>query len=224
MSNPALLHLLQLASATLPVGAFSYSEGIETLVQQNILSKGDRLQDWIEQELTYGTIRLEGAVLLRVYDAVGQGDLARLAYWNHWLSALRETAELREQSWGMGRSLVRLLEAIAPDMIPFLSAAETPCNFAVAFGVAAAHWHIPPDDALRGYLHSWASNLISAGVKLIPLGQTQGQAMLLSLNAAIDRAQETIIHLPDTELKSCGWGLAIASMTHETLYSRLFRS
>jgi urease accessory protein len=222
--SQALLRLLQLSSAALPVGAFSYSEGLETLVQQERITTVDDLRHWLTQELTYGAIALEAAMLVRAYNAAAQHDWETLARWNHWLSAVRETAELREQSWTMGRALVRLLVAIAPDIEPTIAACETPCNFAIAFGVAAAHWQIPKDEALLGYFHSWAGNLINAGVKLIPLGQTPGQALLLSLYPLMDEAQQRILSTPDDQLKTCGWGLAIASMEHETLYSRLFRS
>jgi urease accessory protein len=220
--SQTLLRLLQLSSAALPVGAFSYSEGLETLVQQDRITTVDDLHHWLTQELTYGAIALDGAVLVRAYDAAAQNDWDTVAYWNYWLSAVRETAELREQSWQMGRALVRLLVAIAPEMKPALAAA--PCNFAIAFAVAAAHWQISSHETLLGYLHSWVSNLINAGVKLVPLGQTQGQALLLSLYPLLDATHQRILSTPDDELKTCGWGLAIASMTHETLYSRLFRS
>lgn len=224
LNSQSLLRLLQLSSAALPVGAFSYSEGLETLVQQDRITTVDDLHHWLTQELTYGAIALEGAMLVRAYAAADQKDWDTLARWNHWLSAVRETAELREQSWQMGRALVRLLVSIAPEIEPAIAASGTPCNFAIAFGIAAAHWHIPNDEALLGYLHSWASNLINAGVKLVPLGQTQGQALLLSLYPLLDETQQRILSTPDHELKTCGWGLAIASMAHETLYSRLFRS
>jgi urease accessory protein len=221
-SPQALLHLLHLASATLPVGAFSYSEGLETLVQAGQITTVEQLHHWLLQDLTYGAVRLEGLALRRAYQATQDQVWDDLAQANDWLSAVRETEELRQQSWMMGRSLARLLQAIAPEMERAIAAAGSPCNFAVAVGLAAAQWQIPLESALLGYLHSWASNLINAGVKLIPLGQTQGQALLLSLYPHLEAIPGQLIQTP--EAKSCGWGLAIASMTHETLYSRLFRS
>ena len=99
-----------------------------------------------------------------------------------------------------------------------------PCNYAIAFGIAAACWQIPLFEATLGYLHSWASNLITAGVKLIPLGQTVGQQLLLNLHPHLGSAAEEILILEDDALCSCGWGRALASMAHETQYTRLFRS
>ncbi|MBE9077500.1 urease accessory protein UreF [Romeria aff. gracilis LEGE 07310] len=220
----ALLQLLQLVSPALPVGAFSYSEGLETLTQSDLLQTPAALEDWLLQELRYGAIRLEAAVVGRVHRAFLEDDLAQLAEWNHWLSAVREGAEIRQQSWQMGRSLVRLLNALYPELQPALTACEQPCNFAVAFGLAAAHCRIPVELSLLGYLQSWATNLITAAVKLVPLGQTEGQVTLLRLQDEFAIAADTILSLSDDRLFTSGWGAALASMQHETLYSRLFRS
>lgn len=232
-SDLALLRLLQLASATLPVGAYSYSEGLEFLVDQSGLSSATLLQDWVVQELRHGTIRMEAAIMLRAYQATLGKDLDTLISWNDWWSAARETEELRQQSWQMGRSLLRLLVELEDPMLVLdtaqgqpmqLALLDQPCNFAIVMGLAAALWHIPAHSALLGYLHSWATNLVGAGIKLIPLGQTAGQQILLALQPEIMGAVQAIQTLSDEDLESCGWGLALASMGHETLYSRLFRS
>lgn len=108
-TSHALLCLLQLASPALPVGAYSYSEGLETLVNTGTIGNEQSLKHWLEQELRYGAIRLEAAVMVRAYQSAQLDDTQALGYWNNWLSALRETEELRQQSWQMGRSLIRLL-------------------------------------------------------------------------------------------------------------------
>jgi urease accessory protein len=218
------LYLLQLASSALPVGAYSYSEGIETLVSLGVMTQPPILKHWLEQELNYGAIRLEAAVMLRGYRNVVAGDLDDLIYWNAWLSAAKETQELRSQSWQMGRSLIRLLLELQPQVRVSAEAVGNPCNYAIAFGIAAAHWQIAEPIALLGYLHSWASNLINAAVKLIPLGQTAGQQVLVELYGSMTQAANNILNLEDDALCSCGWGLALASMAHETQYTRLFRS
>lgn len=220
----ALLRLLQLASPALPVGAYSYSEGLETLVQADRLPTAEALTDWLTQDLQVGAIRVEAAIMVRVYHAVALADVTPLAAWNDWLSAFRETEELREQSWQMGRSLSRLLLELDPSLSTSIHACGDRCNFAIAFAIAAAHWQIDCRSALLGYLQSWTVTLVSAGVKLIPLGQTQGQKMLLGLDPAITAAVDQALTLTDDALDVCGWGVAIASMGHETLYSRLFRS
>ena len=224
MNDLALLSLLQLTNSALPVGAYSYSEGLETLVDSGKIKDDQSLKHWLEQELHFGAIRLEAAVMVRGYRAAKLGDLEGLSCWNAWVTAARETEELRQQSWQMGRALVRLLQQLQPQLVPMVTACGQPCNYAIAFALAATHWQISEKAAVLGYLHSWATNLISAGVKLIPLGQTAGQQLLLNLHPTTIRATEAILLLEDDDLSSCSWGLALASMAHETQYTRLFRS
>ncbi|MCT7970812.1 urease accessory protein UreF [Laspinema olomoucense] len=226
VTNSSLLSLLQLASPALPVGAYSYSEGLEMLVERGIINSAETLRNWIEQELQEGAIFLDGAVMVRALNAAQAGNLGKVQEWNHWSSATRETEELRQQSWQMGNALLRLLMSLGPveDRVEVRALGEEDCNFAVAFGMAASYWQIPPDVALLGYLHSWACNFIGAGVKLIPLGQTAGQQLLFNLQPNLVTAVQTILRVEDDELSSCTWGLSLASMQHETQYSRLFRS
>ncbi len=227
-SSQALLRLLQLASPVLPVGAFSYSEGLEALVHQQQITNTEQLLHWLGQELRHGAIRIDAALMLRCYRASQAKDWQQLMTWNQWINASRETEELRLQSEQMGRSLLRLLKKLKPTLsIPIETLAQLQaehCHFATAFGIAAAHWQILEAQALLGYLQSWATNLIAAAVKLIPLGQTMGQQLLFDLQHSLEKSAQTILLLQDDELETCGWGLSIASMTHETQYSRLFRS
>jgi len=224
ISPPSLLRLLQLASPALPVGAYTYSEGLETLVQGGKLTSAEDLESWLAGELQWGAIRLEAAVIAQAMKSLSQGDLSAVSRWNGWLSALRETVELREQSWQMGRSLQRLLQEIEPSLLPTLAAVGDPCNFAVAYGIAAQHWHIEPQAAVMGYLQSWATNLITSGVKLIPLGQTRGQRLIVQLGPVLEAVSLDVLTLEPEDFYACGWGVAIASMNHETLYTRLYRS
>jgi urease accessory protein len=215
-----LLFLLQLASPTLPVGAYSYSEGLETLVERGIIRNDTTLNDWLQRSLLQGSIRLETAIFLRAYRCFCQRDFIKLNYWDNWLSATRETAELRQQSWQMGRSLLKLLS----DLPPPIENLPEQANYVTAFAISAAHWQISEELAVLGYLQSWVSNLINAGVRLIPLGQTLGQSLLINLQPSLLTAVEDIINLSDQNLASWSWGLSFASMNHETQYSRLFRS
>jgi urease accessory protein len=231
MNNNELLNLLQLTSPSLPVGAYSYSEGLESLVEEGWITNAIQLEQWILESLATGSIALEAAVLLRAHRAWMAQDLERLAYWNHWLSATRETMELQRQSWQMGRSLLKLLQDIynspvysGNSWVAIERVLGDDCNFAIAFTMAAGLCSINEQTAVIGYLYSWASNLVNAGVKLIPLGQTAGQRLVMNLQQSIVDSLECILFLPDDQLYSCSWGLALASMTHETQYSRLFRS
>jgi urease accessory protein len=224
MDSTALLTLLQLTSPALPVGAYSYSEGLETLVDRDAISSATDLQTWLVESLAFGSILVEVAILIRAHRAETQGDRANVIYWNQWLSATRETSELQQQNWQMGRSLLKLLQDLYPaaDWSGW-SMAEN-WNLAIVFALAARLAEIDEHTAALGYLHSCASNLVSAGVKLIPLGQTAGQKLILQLATPIADCADRSLNLPDDRLFSCSWGLALASMAHETQYSRLFRS
>ncbi len=226
MNQVALLALLQLTSPALPVGAYSYSEGLETLVDRQLIVNANQLQQWLTEFLITGSIGIEAAITLRAYRAGIDRDWERLAYWNHWLSATRESYELQQQNWQMGRSLLKLMRDLQPQA--FWAELEVAlgenCNFAIAFALAAVGGEMDEQTLLMGYLYSWASNLVSAGVKLIPLGQTDGQRLLQQLGRPLGATVDRALVLLDEDLFSCNWGLALASMTHETQYSRLFRS
>ena len=221
------------------MGGYSYSEGLESLISQGLIVDRVTLQAWLSRELQAGSIRMETAVMDRAYQSVikldGEENFAndgggittgveRLQYWNQWLSAARETEELRQQSWQMGGSLMKLVIELTPEIQDLVSKIELPYNYAIGFGVTARHWQIDRRATIAAYLHSWVTNQIGAGIKLIPLGQTAGQQILWELQELLDLLSANIPTLADEDLYTCSWGLSIASMQHETLYSRLFRS
>jgi urease accessory protein len=226
LKNSHLLTLLQLASPALPVGAYSYSEGVETLSTQRVITSSSDLLRWLSDELTWGGIRLETAILGWTYTASAQGDVDQMSHWNQWLSAYRETEELRSQSWQMGRSLLRLFADLEPVLAETLSPSlrDGNCNFAIAYALVAQAWKVPPTEATLAYLHSWAANLISAAVRAVPLGQTEGQRLLRQLTGPIQQTHADIQQMTTADLMACSWGVSLASMQHETQYSRLFRS
>lgn len=199
-------------------------------MEQQRIQDAAQLGRWLEVELEFGAIAVEGAMVLRAYQALLNSDIPTLVYWNHWLSASRDCRERQQQSWQMGNSLLRLLLELQ-NTSPQLPSLETcrrelapNCNLAIAYALAVAHWKIPLEDAILGYLHSWSSNLIGAGVKLIPLGQTSGQRLIQELQPVLEACCQRLLSLGDEDLFACTWGASLASMQHETLYSRLFRS
>lgn len=226
VNSQALLRLLQLASPALPVGAYAYSEGLEFLSQTEQITSAEALNQWLGAELRLGAIRVDAAVMLRAYQAQRVNDLSTIQYWNYWLTAARDGEAFRLQSLQMGRSLWQLFCDLEPETNPKTNDVHQPefHHFAVAFGRVAGAWDIDVEPAILGFLQSWSSNLINAGVKLIPLGQTQGQRLLLALQEPMTQACAEIITLADDQLESCSWGQSLAVMGHETLYSRLFRS
>jgi urease accessory protein len=237
-----ILNLLQLASPALPVGAYSYSEGLESLVNDGIITNLIQLENWLVDNLKFGSIQMEAAIMVRAYLAINQEDFTKLIYWQNWANATRDTAELRQQSLQMGRSLIKLFLNLSTAPVKSLNIDQDLqsniidqirqqiekdnnfCHWAIAYGITAAHWQIDLNTAILGYLHSWLTNLINAGVKLIPLGQTDGQKLLWSMQPTIYQTTQNILELTDDDLVTCNWGLSLASMTHESQYTRLFRS
>jgi urease accessory protein len=217
----ALTRLLQLASPALPVGAYSYSQGLEAAVEAGIVNDAAGAGRWITDVLEFSVARMEAPVLLRLYDAWRAEDAAAAARWNALFLASRESAELRAESAQMGYSLARLLGGLGMDGGP---GAWEEVSFPAAFAYAAARWDITAHDALIAYLWAWTENQVMAAVKAVPLGQTDGQRMLLALGERAADAAARARALDDDALGNYAPGLALLSARHETQYSRLFRS
>lgn len=218
-STERLARLLQLASPALPVGAYSYSGGLESAVEAGIVSDAASAERWIGDVLAHSVARMEAPVLLRLYVAWREGDAAGVARWNEYLFASRETAEMRAETAQMGYSLARLLRELGIGEIALEEIA-----YPTAFSFAAERWEINSKDALEAYLWSWLENQAMAAVKSVPLGQTEAQGMLLSLGSKIHEIAERAVLLADDEMCNFAPGLALLSSRHETQYSRLFRS
>jgi urease accessory protein len=217
----ALPRLLQLASPTLPVGAYSYSQGLEAAVEAGIVYDAASAHRWIEDVLEFSVSRMEAPLFVRLYQAWHAGDAASAARWNALFLASRESAELRAESVQMGHSLVRLLGELRASGGPD---AWDEVSFPAAFAYAAERWSIEQGTALVAYLWAWAENQVLAAVKVVPLGQTDGQKMLLALGAALPEIAARAAALNDEGLANLAPGLALLSARHETQYSRLFRS
>ena len=197
--------LLQLASPTLPVGAYSYSGGLEAAIEAGIVSDAASAQRWIGDVLEHSVARMEAPLLMKM---MREPD----ARWNEMFLASRETAELRAETVQMGYSLNRLLPDLGVEPCPF----DEP-SFPAAYAQAVRAWGIAPGEALVAYLWAWLENQVMAAVKAVPLGQTDGQKMLLALGARLNDTREE-------EPGNFAPGLAMLSSRHETQYSRLFRS
>ena len=213
-STESLARLLQLASPTLPVGAYSYSGGLEAAVEAGIVSDAASAERWIGDVLEHSLARMEAPVLWRMMQ-----QQEKLANWNDFFLASRETAELRAETVQMGYSLARLLADLQLGKIEL----EEP-SFPAAFAFAVSAWKIEPVAALQAYLWSWLENQAMAAVKSVPLGQTEAQGMLLRLGDRLSTLAEQVSNMEDGDLANFTPGLAILSSRHETQYSRLFRS
>ena len=216
-----LARLLQLASPTLPVGAYSYSQGLEAAIEAGIVRDAVSAGKWISDVLEYSVARMEAPVLLRMIDAWHIGDTGSVNHWNALFLASREAAELRAETAQMGYSLAKLLTELGEAKT---LGAISEISFPAAFAYAIAAWQIDSRQALSAYLWAWAENQVMAAVKAVPLGQTDGQRLLLVLGEQIAAVAERAAALQDDELGNFAPRLAILSSHHETQYSRLFRS
>ena len=226
----ALTRLLQLASPALPVGAYSYSQGLEAAVESAVVRNAADAERWIGDMLRYSMARLEAPVWWQLHAAWKDGDAIAVAEWNNRFIATRETSELRAETLQMGYSLTRLLTDIADEGDGLDRTALTLLEslgevaFPTAFAFAAAQWGIPARAGLNAYLWSWLENQVMAAVKAVPLGQTEGQRLLSRLGTLIVINLDKIATTNGLEMNNYGHGLAIAASRHETQYSRLFRS
>ena len=219
------LALLQLVSPALPVGAFSYSEGLEVLIQNGSLTDAFDLQDWIEAELQRGALRLEAAALkpllalFQGWEGEGLGVPSDLISLDGWLLALRESAEVRAQQLQMGGSLLALMADLGhPLPQPVVLA------WPAAWAWAALSLKISEQEMVEGYLYGWVANQLSAAVRLVPLGPTTAQRIQQQLLPMI-RDQASVLKDQDPRtLWSGGAGAGLAQLAHAELYSRLFRS
>ncbi len=226
MSDIRLARLLQLASPALPVGAYSYSQGLEAAIEAGLVHDAASAQAWISDVLELSVASMEAPLLLRLMQAWAHTDIAAVEYWNALFLASRETAELRAETVQMGYSLTRLLNEIGElDALSFTQLqAIDESAFPTAYACAAAHWRIEPTSALIAYLWSWIENQVMAALKAVPLGQTAGQKILLAFGAQLEETAQAAAARSDNELGNFAPGLAMRSSTHETQYSRLFRS
>jgi len=215
--------LLQLASPALPVGGYSYSQGLEAAIEAGTVRDAASAARWIGDVLELAVRNLEAPVFLRLASAWSKADREALARWNGEFVASRETAELRAETLQMGYSLRRLLVELDVPGSAALDAIED-LAYPTAFSFAAAAWGIEAREALGAYLFSWLENQVLAAVKTVPLGQTEGQRMLLARAARLEACVEHAARLADGELCNLAPGLAIACARHETQYSRIFRS
>ena len=220
-TDGGLLRLLQLASLSLPVGGFSFSQGLETAIENGWVSDRDSTADYLSAQLGQSLARLDLPLLLRALSASSSGEVERLTDWNDLALACRETKELRLTDTAMGAALARLLRHLDTPL-PFAPATEL--SFVTAFACAAAHWGIDARAAAFGYGWAWLENQVAAATKLVPLGQTDAQKLLGTLQQQLPAALATAEGLADDAIGAGLPALAIASAQHEHQYSRLFRS
>ncbi|KAA0013892.1 urease accessory protein UreF [Billgrantia pellis] len=223
----ALLGLLQLVSPALPIGAFAFSQGLESAFELGWVKDEASLGDWLTGVLDDGLTRCELPVLARLQQAWADEGAEAIAQWDGWLAANRETAELAAEDSRLGASLARLLGSL--ELLPSDFSAEAPAlpegaSYVTVFAWAAQVRGVAPRQAMLGFAWAWFENQLAVACKALPLGHTAAQRLVERLRPALVTAVDEALELNDDELGPALPGLALASALHETQYSRLFRS
>lgn len=222
-----LLQLMWLASPALPVGGFSYSEGLEAAVEAGLVTSETQAAGWLSAQLQLTLARSDLPALARAHAAWQAADLVQVQAVDRWLRCTRESAEFRAQAEQMGRSLLDWLKNGAQAGDPRLAAAAAlqsaplwPTAFALAGVLAGASAR----DTLLAFAWGWAENMAQAAMKAVPLGQAAAQRLLSRLAAELPGTVDAALALPVHERQAHAPLLAILSAQHEAQYSRLFRS
>lgn len=219
----ALLRLMQLVSPALPIGAFNFSQGMEFAVEAGWINSEEDAYRWISGAARRGVGGMDLPMLARLCEAWQQDDAQRAKRLSRELIASRESCELREEDRHLGRSLARVLAGLdMPGAQEWQRSDEA--TLAALFAFAAVRSGVPPQATCAGYLWAWCENQVLAAVKLVPLGQSAGQRVLERLRQEIPGICREALAMQDEEIGVATPGLGIASMRHETQYTRLFRS
>jgi urease accessory protein len=221
-TDAALLQLIWLASPALPVGGFSYSEGLEAAVDAGRVHDEASAGHWLAEQLHLTLARSDLAVLVQAVEAWRAGDVERIKALDDWVLQTRETSELRQQAEQMGRSLIEWAKAVRPELLA--GTALPHLTYPVAFALAASASAAPARECALTFAFGWAENMMQAAIKAVPLGQSAGQRILLKLAAEIPAAVDHALALDDGARQAFSPMLAILSAQHEHQYSRLFRS
>ncbi len=206
-----LLTLAQWMSPSFPVGAFSYSHGLETVVTNGTVQDADDLLNWLTGVLRHGGGWSDAVLLVAAYQADDPAEIDALT------RALAPSAERLLETELQGAAFSGTVSQVSEATLPDLS-------YPVAVGAAARAAGLPATQSAAIYLHGFAANLVSAAIRLVPLGQTEGQQVLSRLAPLCAELAEAAVESRLEDLGTCSWAADIASMTHETQTVRLFRS
>ena len=225
----SLLRLQSWLSPTFPTGSYSYSHGLEQAVETKDVHDRGSMVDWLDADLRYGSARNDAIFFVEAWRSAAAGRHARLVEIALIAGAYRGTSELALEASQQGASCLVTLREVWPDpAIDWMSSALESGGIhpvlPVVLAVRAAAEGIPVDVGLRAFLNAFVSNLVTAGVRLIPLGQTDGQRAVADLEDAVLEASGRALSSSVDDLGSAGLMIDLASMSHETQYTRLFRS
>jgi urease accessory protein len=222
----ALYRLMTWLSPAYPVGSFSYSSGLEWAVEAGDVTDADALQRWLAVLIEHGGGFCDAVFLVHAHRAVAIADDAALHDVAELAAAFAPSRERHLETTAQGRAFVEATRAAWPcaALDRLVALWDGPIAYPVAVGVAAAGHGVPIEASVAAYLQAYAANLTSAGVRLIPLGQTDGQRVLAALESVIAAAADRALATPLHEVGSAAFRADLASMRHESQYTRLFRS
>jgi urease accessory protein len=226
LESAALYRLMAWLSPAYPIGAFSYSSGIEWAVEAGEVSDAEQLRCWLTVMIAEGGGFCDAVFFVHAHRAIAAGDDAALRAVAELAAAFAPSKERHLETTAQGRAFIDTASAAwpAPALDRLLKVWDGAIALPIAVGVACVGHGVPLAPALNAYLHALAANLISAGVRLIPLGQTDGQRVLAALEPVIAATAERALATPLDEVGSASFRADLASMRHETQYTRLFRS
>lgn len=227
MDNRALFHLMSWMSPSYPIGAYTYSHGIEFAVEEGLVTNLDDLVLWIADILAFGSGTSDSILLVAAYGAAQEKDIETLREIAEIGHAFSPTKEIALETTQQGRAFVNVIKDVSPE-VPTLSALQKiwpgPLIHSVTVGIVAADHGVPLAETLTAYLHGFVSNLVSAAVRLVPLGQTDGQRAIAALSGDVRRVAKQALDSRIDDLSSATLMVDWCSASHETQYTRLFRS
>lgn len=229
MNADSLLALLQFSDGLFPAGAYAHSYGLETYVEGQLVRDAAGAEHFLNAYLQGSLGRVDTAVVVNALRAARNKDLGLCLELDSILDAMKPVAELREASRQLGRQTLRILcalrnEPLVGEFIRRADADSTPCHHAVVFGIAGAPMQWDPREAALAYLHSSTASIVGAALRLIPLGQLQGQLIIRKLAPLIASLADDALTVGVDEMSSFAPALEIAAMRHARLEARLFRS
>ncbi len=225
----ARLRLFQVISPSSPVGGFAYSQGMEWAVECGWLKTADDVEQWLKGVLDESLRYLDLPLIKRMHDAVLSASPEQFDEWSRYLYVSRETSELRSEERQRAEAFYLLLSKLLAegdehDDLLHRFQVGARLSQGAGFALAAAKWQLPQDELLAGCAWNWLENSVSAAIKLVPLGQSAGQALLYEIARMVPDIVDDALGVKDDELGASSVALAIASSLHETQYCRLFRS